>query len=77
MVNHQQGSSMAEDLGLESQGPSITTSGGFTIQVDHCGGFALLTPDGPAFAWAQTIDEADAKVARERREHLFTRRNTP
>ena len=53
--------------------PSITTPDGFTIQVDPCGGFTLTAPGGQAFAWAQTMEEADAKVAKERKERVFTR----
>ncbi len=57
----------------DTEQPSITTPDGFTIQVDHCGGFTLTAPDGRAFAWAQTLEEADGKVARERKERVFTR----
>lgn len=54
--------------------PSITTPDGFTIQVDACGGFSITAPGLGAtpFAWAQTMDEADRKVERERKERAFT-----
>jgi hypothetical protein len=55
------------ELGLDRAGPAITDDDGFTTQVDQCGGFTLYSPNGRPFAWAQTLLEADAKVARARR----------
>lgn len=68
---------LSEELLLDAEpGPSITTMDGFTIQVDCCGGFNLIAPGGRAFAWAQTMEEADAKVERERKERTWTREVT-
>lgn len=65
---------LSEELLLDPEpGPSIATPDGFRIEVDACGGFSLYAPGGQAFAWAQTMDEADAKIDRERKEHMFTR----
>lgn len=66
---------MGADLELDvSHQPSVTTEDGFTIEVDACGGFTLYAPGGQVFGWAQTLDEADTKVERERKERTFTRK---
>lgn len=51
----------------------ISTTDGFRIELGDCGGFTIFAPGKVPFAWAQTLDEADVKIERERRERLHTR----
>ena len=49
------------------------TDDGFKMERDEAlAGFHVFTPQGIVFAWAETMEAALAKVARERRERIWS-----